>query len=330
MYIRNSLLFFLGLCLSACSEERPQVVVYTSVDQIFSQPLLQQFENETGIQVKAVYDTEATKTVGLAKRLLFEKQRPRADVFWNSEYLRTLMLAKQGVLASLPAELSRRVPEEFRGPNGDWLGFGLRARVFVVNTDLVAANTEPHSLWELTTPRWRGKVVIAQPFFGTTATHFSALYLHWGEEKFNAFLLALQDNDVAVLPGNSDVRDAVVRGDYSVGLTDTDDVNVALRRGEPVQMIFPDQDQRGAFSVYQTVAQIRNAPHPKAAQQLIRFLSEPGTEQLLIRAGAVQLSARGGVEHNSQQGRPKLWSDASEKMLHAQEQSAMLVRAVMD
>ena len=75
------------------------VVIYTSLDKVFSQPVLTQFERETGVSVKAVYDSEATKTTGLVNRLIAEKDQPQADVFWNSETGRTIVLKRKGVLA---------------------------------------------------------------------------------------------------------------------------------------------------------------------------------------------------------------------------------------
>ncbi len=66
-------------------ENQASVVVYTSLDQVFSEPILKAFEEKTGIKVKAVYDSEATKTTRLVNRLIAEKQSPQADVFWNSE-----------------------------------------------------------------------------------------------------------------------------------------------------------------------------------------------------------------------------------------------------
>jgi iron(III) transport system substrate-binding protein len=78
------LLFALVSCRDKKTEQE-QVVVYTSLDKVFSVPILKAFEKETGIKVLDVYDSEATKTTGLVNRLIAEKNNPRADVFWNSK-----------------------------------------------------------------------------------------------------------------------------------------------------------------------------------------------------------------------------------------------------
>jgi iron(III) transport system substrate-binding protein len=80
-------------------ESTREVVVYTSLDKVFSQPVLEAFEKQTGIKVLPVYDSEATKTTGLVNRLIAEKDSPQADVFWNSETGRTIVLKRKGVLA---------------------------------------------------------------------------------------------------------------------------------------------------------------------------------------------------------------------------------------
>ena len=73
--------------------ERAEVVAYVSADQELAEPILQLFEHRTGMKVLAVYDTEANKTAGLALRILQERTRPRADVFWASEPVRMARLS---------------------------------------------------------------------------------------------------------------------------------------------------------------------------------------------------------------------------------------------
>ena len=107
---------------SGCSKRAPQqeVVVYTSLDKVFSQPILEEFENKTGIGVKAVYDSEATKTTGLVNRLIAEKDSPRADVFWNSETGRTIVLKQKGILTSYKSLSAVDIPSTFKDRDGYW------------------------------------------------------------------------------------------------------------------------------------------------------------------------------------------------------------------
>lgn len=316
------------MCNATFGDQTKEVVIYSSVDQEFSEPILKQFEKESGIKVKAIYDAEASKTVGLERRLISEKSRPKADVFWNSEYLRTFKLASEGVLAPyIPATVSE-IPSTYLAEDHLWTGFGIRSRAFIVNNKLVPPDEAPKKLTDLIDPKWKGKAAIAQPYFGTTSTHFAALYARMGEKNFIDFLTALKNNQIALLPGNSDVKDAVVAGRYVFGLTDTDDINVALEKGAPVSMIYLDQDTDGSFDVFHTVALINGGPNPENAKQLIDYLTSSRVEQGLINSGAVQLSVR--KEKNPGEQLPKLWHIAGEQLLKTLGPSAKVIRAYLE
>src|SRR5512145_3253182 len=86
------------------------VTVYVSTDRVFSEPVLREYERRTGVRVNAVYDTEETKSTGLANRLIAEKPRPQADVFWSNEPVRTLVLKSRGVLGPYRSPSAEGIP----------------------------------------------------------------------------------------------------------------------------------------------------------------------------------------------------------------------------
>jgi len=71
------------------------VIAYCAQDQTYAEAIFRDFQKETGIKVRAVYDSEAVKTVGLANRLLAERSHPQCDVFWGNEEMRTRQMAAQ-------------------------------------------------------------------------------------------------------------------------------------------------------------------------------------------------------------------------------------------
>ena len=152
-----------------------EVVVYAALDREFSEPILTQFEEQTGIEVRAVYDVESTKTVGLTTRLMQERKRPRCDVFWNNEILHTLRLQQEGLLAPYRSPLAEEFPATFRSPEGYWHGLAARARVLLINTERLP-DEHPTSIDDLTDPRWADSAGIAKPLFGTTATQAAVLF----------------------------------------------------------------------------------------------------------------------------------------------------------
>ncbi len=276
-----------------------EVVVYTSLDQVFSEPVLQEFEKQTGIRVKPVYDVEASKTTGLVNRLIAEKSNPQADVFWNSEVGRTLVLKQKGVLAPYRSPSAKDIPKQFKDQNGYWTGFAARARVLIYNTELLKPSEVPQSIFDLTAPKWRAKVALGYPLFGTTATHVAALYAHLGAEKTEHYFKSMKENGVVVVDGNSVSRDLVVQGEVPVGFTDTDDVNVAIQAGKPVKMIFPDKKEIGTLLIPNTVALINGAPHAEEGKKLIDFLLSREVESKLAFSESMQIPVRRGVSRPS-------------------------------
>jgi len=291
--VTRAVLLACGLALGAalmvgCASPAPTVVVYTSVDQVYSEPVLQRFERESGIRVLAVYDVEATKTTGLVNRLLAEKANPQADVFWSGEFAQTLRLQAEGGLASYLSPNAERIPAQYKDPQGAWTGLAGRARVFLVNTDRVEPGAYPDSIFDLLDARWPGEEVgLAYPLFGTTATHAAALYAALGESQARQFFQDLRDKGVRLVDGNSVVRDMVSRGELAFGLTDTDDACGALQRGAPVAIAFPDQGEGelGTLVIPNTVALVAGGPHPAEGKRLIDFLLSDAAAEDLVAAG---------------------------------------------
>jgi iron(III) transport system substrate-binding protein len=181
------LVFIWTGCTERDSPPAREVVVYTSEDQVFSEPILRDFEKETGIKVRAVFDTEEAKSTGVMNRLIAEKDNPQADVFWANEPFRAQVLKDKGIAAVYHSPQAEGIPELYKDPDGYWTGFSARARVFVVNQSV---ENFPTSILAYGDPVWHGKGVIANPLFGTTTVQVAALFSHWGEDKAKTFLEA--------------------------------------------------------------------------------------------------------------------------------------------
>lgn len=245
------------------------MIVYASQDQVYAEPILSEFTRSTGIEVRAVYDSEAVKTVGLANRLLREASNPQCDLFWNNEELRTRQLAARGILRETNA----------------WAAIGYRSRRIVINTNLVPTAKAPSSLASLTNAEWRGKIALAYPLFGTTATHFLALRQQWGPPQWEGWCRALQANKPLLLEGNSTVVSFVGRGEAWIGLTDSDDIAAGQRSGLPVAALPLTAE---SLLIPNTVALIRASRSPDTADELRAFLQRPETIQRLIATGALE------------------------------------------
>lgn len=285
--------------LVACGRE-PSVTVYASADESVARPVFERFERETGIRVDAKFDTEATKTTGLANLLRAERERPRADVFWSNEQAANVALAGERVTAP-PAGSAEataaiaRWPAAWKAADGTWAALAGRARVIVYSPERVK---DPPQTWTaLIAPRWKGRIAMADPRFGTTRGHFGAMKAYWDANAlpgyFEAFAEGLAENEPALLTsGNAGVVDAVARGEADIGLTDTDDVLAAQARGLKVAMAFPRHARDastaggGTFVIPNTVAMVAGCPHPDEAGRFIAWFLADATERQLAEMPA--------------------------------------------
>lgn len=284
---------------NAAADPKKEVVLYTSLDQIFSEPIVKEFEKETNIKVKVVYDTEAAKTTGMVNRLIAEKNNPCADVFWNNEIVRTIVLKEQGILTPYVSANAGDIPSQFKDKDGFWAGFAARARVLIYNVNLVGEKDLPDSIFDLTDPKWKGKFALANPLFGTTATQAAALFVNMGDEEAKKFFAALKENGAVIVPGNSTSRDRVVEGELAAGFTDTDDAWMAISDGKPVKMVYPDQAGLGTMLIPNTVCLIRGSPNPVEGKKLIDFLLSKQVEEKLAFDRGMQIPLRKDVKKPS-------------------------------
>jgi len=265
------------------------------LDRVFSEPILKSFEQNTGIRVRPLFDVEASKTTGLVNRLIAEKSNPQADVFWNSEIMRTIHLKRMGILQRYASSAAKDIPANFKDSDGYWTGFAARARVLIYNKNLLKKEEVPISIFQLTQNNWKNDVALANPLFGTTATHMAALYELLGEKKAVEYWDQLENNIVLVL-GNSTSRDMVQSGEIKIGFTDTDDVWVSLANKKPVGYVYPDQNGIGTLLIPNTVSLIKDGPNSTEGKILIDYLLSKEIESALAFSGSGQMPLRQGVK----------------------------------
>lgn len=304
------------LILVGCvPQPEDSVVIYSAADREYAKPILDAFaRRHAPTEVLPQFDVESTKTVGLVTRIESESERPRCDVFWNNEIMHTLRLEKAGLLQPIRWEIPSDWPASMRSKDKHWVGLAARARVLIVNRELLpAAEERPQGVAELADPKWKGRCGVALPLFGTTATHFAVLHEKLGAERAESLFRGIKNNAV-VLAGNKQVALAVSSGQLAFGLTDTDDALVELDAGLAIDIIYPDQQPQdlGVLRIPNTVAVLRGAPHPVAAAQLANYLVSEDTEARLAMGPSGQFPIRPNHPQPSraQSTEPVRWMDA--------------------
>ena len=274
-------LFSLCVCASAvifsgCKQtpNSNRVVLYCSVDDVYARPLIDELEKQTGLEIEPLFDTEATKTAGLANKIRAERNRPRADVFWSSALLQTLLMSDEGLLEAYQPPTGKDLPARFQGK--DWTGVGVRARVLVTRT--------PQSFDILSTGELASgginPVGISNPQFGTASDWATAFATRWGTPKALNYFTNLQKNDVRILPGNGDVARQTAQGDLRFGVTDSDDYLAQIREKKPLVLMATTRDNvlvPGAASV------LKGAPNAQNARKLLDAIVSRQNEARLIQ-----------------------------------------------
>ena len=263
--------------LVGCGSKRDSLTIYTSQDQVYAEPILRDFEKQSGIKIRAIYDSEAVKTVGLVNRLIFEKNNPQCDLFWNNEELRTRQLATKGVLNT-----SMRIE-----------AFGTRTRQWVWNTNQISMASIPKDLFTLTNAHWRSKVAIALPLFGSTSTHFQILRQKWGKERWKQWCRGLIANDVITVDGNSVVVQLVGRGEVTLGITDSDDIRAGLKNQLPIAGKSIVED---GFIIRNSIGYIAGSPFQNLSKRLAEYLQSNSVKDSLIEAGALDSFSSGSSQ----------------------------------
>jgi iron(III) transport system substrate-binding protein len=206
--------------LAACSpageatgDQEDGLVLYSGRSENLVQPLIDQFEDESGIPVEVRYDG----TTALAALLLEEGERTPADVFLSQDAGALGAVSRAGLLATLPDDVADAVPEGYTSTDGTWTGITGRSRVLVYDGENLTEDQIPDSVHGLTDPAWKGRVGIA-PTNASFHAFVTAFRILEGEDATRQWLEDMVANDVQKYESNVPILEAVNSGQLEVGL----------------------------------------------------------------------------------------------------------------
>lgn len=198
---------------AACGGDDEALIVYSGRSVNLIGPMLDRFEEDTGIVVEGRYGS----TAEMATTLLEEGDNSPADVFIAQDTGGLGAVAKEGLFEVLPSSILDVVDPRWRSEDGEWVGLSGRARVLVYNPDLIDESELPTSVMELTDPQWSGRFAWA-PTNGSFQSFVSAMRVQHGEDATREWLQGVMDNDVEAYPNNLTIVDAVAAGEVEFGL----------------------------------------------------------------------------------------------------------------
>jgi iron(III) transport system substrate-binding protein len=188
------------------------LVVYSGRNEELVGPIIERFEEETGIDVEVRYGD----TAELAATILEEGQNSPADIFFSQDAGALGAVSDEGLLSPLPETVLSRVEERFKDPNGRWVGISGRARVVAYNTEALGEEDLPNSILDFTDPKWQGRIGWA-PTNGSFQAFVTALRLIEGEDAAREWLEGIQANDPRVYENNLAILEGVTSGEVEVG-----------------------------------------------------------------------------------------------------------------
>lgn len=253
------------------SLEGQSMVLYSGRDEELVQPLIDQFEEQTGATVEVRYGNSAE----LAAQLLEEGSSTPADAFYSQEVGAIGVLAKADLLSPLPTEVVEQVDERFRPAEGtDWVGVTGRSRVMVVNPDVV--DEVPSTVEELTDASYQGQVGWAPSNAGFQA-FITGFRVTEGDEAAAQWLEDMKANGAVTYEGNTDILDAVERGEIGVGLINhyywartVPEVGGAENMNS--ELVFPDGEDPGALVNATAIAITDSGEDNPVALAFVEFL----------------------------------------------------------
>jgi iron(III) transport system substrate-binding protein len=264
------------------TEEAAELVIYSGRREQFVLPLIEKFEQQTGISVQLLSGSASE----YALRIMDEARNPRADIFFANDAGVMEKLRLEGMLMPYSSPALEIIPSDLRAEDGSWIGLSGRARVFIFNQDLISEEEMPQSIFDLADPQYANQFAITRAGSEAMISHLTAVRLLYGDEVLEELIRGMLANEPAILGGHTDIRKAVGAGEFTFGLVNHYYYHLQLleEQDNNVGGIYLDQgeDQLGTFLNVAGIALIEGAPNQAQAERFIEFLLEP--EQLMMFA----------------------------------------------
>ncbi|MEH6445437.1 MAG: extracellular solute-binding protein [Oceanospirillaceae bacterium] len=255
-----------------------EVNVYSARQPFLIKSILEDFTEQTGIVVNIVYSNK-----NIVKHLLKEGDRSAADLVLTSDVAPLYEMAQLGLTQKVQKKIiNENIPAQYRDPQGLWFGITSRARIIYAAKDRVDVS-EIQNYEDLMAKKWRGRICTRSAKHNYMLSLISSIILARGAEFTEKWLIAIkanlarkpQGNDraqvKAISEGVCDV--ALVNSYYFAKMITNKRKPEQVRWAESVNLIFPNQTNRGSHMNISGIALTKNSPHKESAIKLMEYLS---------------------------------------------------------
>lgn len=263
-----------------------EVNIYSYRQAYLLKPLLNAFEQETGIDANVVFAKK-----GLAERLEREGRNSPADIVMTVDISRINELVERDLVQGVESDvLNQNIPENLRHPEGKWFALTTRGRLIFTSKERVEKG-EITTYEELADDKWNDRICTRSGKHPYNIALFSSMIAHHGEAETEAWLEGVKDN-LARKPqgGDRDQIKAIAEGvcDVSIGnsyyygnmLQDENQRDIA----EQVRLVFPNAEGRGTHINISGISMTKSAPNRENAIKLMEFLSSPEAQRIYAEA----------------------------------------------
>ena len=256
-----------------------ELVIYSGRSKSLVAPIIEQFQKETGITVRVRYGS----TAQLAVALLEEQSKSPADLFWAQDAGALGAVNKEGLFNPLPESILSSAPQHFRNSAGRWVATSGRARVIAYAPERVKPEALPDSIFELTDPKWKGRVGWA-PQNASFQAFVTGLRMLKGEQKAEEWLRGMKANSAKSYPKNTPIIQALASGEIDLGLPNhyylfrfkKEDANF------PVEQAFFKAGDPGNLVNVAGIGLLKTSSHSQEAHTFIQFLLSAKAQRFFV------------------------------------------------
>lgn len=255
------------------------ITLYAGRNKSLVDPIIQQFEKETGIEVKVSY----ANTAQLAAKLRTEGEKSPASLFWAQDAGALGNVSKNGLFAQLPESILNKVPKAFRNKDGLWVAISGRARVLAYSPERVKMEELPESVFDLVQPKWKGKVGWA-PLNASFQAFVTAMRGQVGEERTEKWLLEMKANRTKAYPKNTPIIEALAAGEIDLGLPNHYYLFRFKKQNSkfPVAQTFFNANDPGNLVNVAGIGLLKSSENKETALKFIEYLLSPKAQQYFV------------------------------------------------
>ncbi|MCP4177486.1 MAG: extracellular solute-binding protein [bacterium] len=253
------------------------LIVYTPNSLSIVDPLVSEFENDTGINVTVI-----SHGTGELLKLIKERKYPQADILWGGSL--TLLNAKKDLFEKYISKNEKYINKNYKNSSGYMTRFSVMPSVIIINTNLLG-KIRIQGFQDLLNPKLKGKIANANPALSSSSfenllTQLYAMGKGNPEKGWKYEQKLIKNLDGNLLNNSSKVYKGVSDGKYTAGLTFEEAAVNYFKEGAPISIIYPEE---GTIMECDGVAIVKGTKNKKNAEKFVNFLTGKNAQELLDR-----------------------------------------------